>query len=313
MAFTRKQVIQPKPADLNKIVLDLEGMLQRVVGEDVQVVSALWPNLEKVLADKTKIEQVILNLVVNARDAMPSGGLLTIRTAAARNEHGRPEVVLSVADTGCGMDEETRRHIFEPFFTTKNPEKGTGIGLTTVHGIVSQAGGRIEVESEPGRGARFDIVLPGVLGAAGFDEPVAELPLRIGRSNEHSVTVLLVEDEEAIRRLVRCFLDGKGYEMLEAGSGLSALSVAAGHASPIDLLLTDVVMPDMGGSQLAEQMLTLHPDIKVLFISGYPDNVMRKKGRFGADAKILQKPFTRDDLLRSIEEAVAAQTGLPAL
>jgi two-component system cell cycle sensor histidine kinase/response regulator CckA len=312
MAFTRKQVIQPRAADLNRIVLDLESMLRRLVGEDIQIVSELWPNLEKVLADKTKLDQVILNLVVNARDAMPAGGLLTIRTAATRNEHGRPEVILSVADTGCGMDEETRRHIFEPFFTTKNPEKGTGIGLTTVHGIVSQMGGRIEVESEPGQGARFDIILPRALRADEFDEPVAETPARTNRSNRR-VTVLLVEDEEAIRRLVRCFLDGQGYEVLEASRGVNALSIASSHATPIDLLLTDVVMPDMGGSQLAERMLTLQPNIQVLFMSGYPDNVMRTKGRFGAGARILQKPFTRRDLLRSIEEAVAAQTGLPAL
>jgi len=313
MAFSRKQVIQPKPTELNAIVLDLEDMLRRMVGEDIQLVSALSPNLEKVLADKTKIEQVILNLVVNARDAMPSGGLLTIRTAAALNDHGRPEVVLSIADTGCGMDEETRRHIFEPFYTTKNLEKGTGIGLTTVHGIVSQAGGRIEVESQPGRGARFDIILPGVPSVAVLDERLVEPPERIDQSSERPVTVLLVEDEEAIRRLVRLFLDGKGYEVLEAKSGLSGLSVAAGHDGPIDLLLTDVVMPDIGGSQLAEKLLAVRPDIKVLFMSGYPDRVMQEKGSFLAGTRILQKPFTRDELLRRVEEAVAATTGIPAL
>jgi two-component system cell cycle sensor histidine kinase/response regulator CckA len=312
MAFSRKQVIQPKPADLNGIVLDLEGMLQRMVGEDIQLVSVLSPGVEKVLADKSKIEQVILNLVVNARDAMPSGGLLTIRTAAVRNDHGKPGVVLSVADTGCGMDEETRRHIFEPFYTTKNPEKGTGIGLTTVHGIVSQAGGHIEVESQPGHGSRFDIILPAAVDSAQLDEPLAEPPARIDRSNELPVTVLLVEDEEAIRHLVRRFLGGRGYEVLEARSGRSALSVATGHAARIDLLLTDVVMPDIGGSQLAEQMLTLRPDIKVLFMSGYPDDVMQRQGRFAAGTRILQKPFTRDDLLRSVEEAVSARTGLAA-
>jgi two-component system cell cycle sensor histidine kinase/response regulator CckA len=312
MAFTRKQVIQSKPADLNQIILDLEGILQRMVGEDIQLVSALSPNLESVLADKTKLEQVILNLVVNARDAMPSGGVLTIETAAARNDHGRPGVVLSVTDTGSGMDEETCRHIFEPFYTTKNPEKGTGIGLTTVHGIVSQAGGRVEVESQPGLGARFNIILPGVAGAAVLDEPFVEQFIPIGRSYERPITVLLVEDEEAIRRLVRCFLDRKWYEVLEASSGENALSVSASYAAPIDLLLTDIVMPDISGMELAEQMLTIRPDIKVLFMSGYPDDVMPENGMFGDGNRILQKPFTRDELLRSIEDAVAAKTRFAA-
>jgi two-component system cell cycle sensor histidine kinase/response regulator CckA len=325
MAFTRKQVIELKPIDLNAVILEMEGMLRRIVGEDVQLVTELGSNLGRVWADGGKMGQVILNLVLNARDAMPSGGTVTLRTApgfeeeeanpgrAASDQRKRPEVVVSVIDTGAGIDEETCRHIFEPFFTTKNPEKGTGIGLTTVHGIVSQAGGRIVVDSQPGRGARFDIVFPcATAGAVETPQPFRAPVKQNDTQAALPATVLLVEDEDAIRRLVRRMLGTQGYQVLEAKSGRSALSVAAEHQGPIHLLLSDVVMPDMGGNQLAETLERLRPEIKILFMSGYPDSVLQRKVGFGGETRILQKPFTKEALLRSVRETIAA-TGSPGM
>jgi PAS domain S-box-containing protein len=298
LAFSRRQVIQPKPVDLNALVANLQRMLSRVIGEDIELQTVLRPDLAPVRADPGQLEQVLMNLVVNARDAMPSGGKLTIETANATLDD-RPFVLLVVSDTGVGMDAEVRSHLFEPFFTTKERGKGTGLGLSTVYGIVKQHGGDIWVSSESGRGTTFKIYLPQAAAVAAASAAHPE-PALLERGSE---TVLLVEDEEAVRRLVRDILELQGYRVLEADSGMRALEIAHDYGPEIDLLLTDVVMPGMSGRDLAEALALLRPEIKVLFLSGYTDQVVLEHGVVDA-ADFLQKPFSPETLARKVRSVL---------
>jgi hypothetical protein len=309
LAFSRKQVLAPVVLDLNTAVADMQKMLQRLIGEDVSLAAVLDPNLWCVRADPGQIEQVIVNLVVNARDAMPRGGKVTIETRnidlddsyVRVHAYVRPgeHVCLSVSDTGTGMDVQTRSRIFEPFFTTKGPAKGTGLGLSTVYGIVKQSGGSIEVYTEPGRGTSFKVYLPRVFGSEERAAPQARRPAPSG-----SETVLLVEDEEAVRRLARLVLEKIGYTVLEAGSAEEALSLTADSAHRVDLVLTDSVMPGMSGPELAQRLRTERSNLKVLFMSGYTDDAIVRHGLLDAREAFLQKPFTPDLLARKVREVL---------
>jgi len=297
LAFSRKQVLQPRVLSLNRIVTGMETMLRRLIGEHIELKSGLDPALDAARADSVQLEQVILNLAVNARDAMPRGGWLTIETANVELDeafvschpgaHPGSYVMLAMTDTGVGMDAETLGHIFEPFFTTKGPGRGTGLGLATVYGIVKQHGGYIAVESEPGRGTIFRIYLPRVAGVA---EPVeARLDPVVPAGG--SETVLVVEDEAGPRDVARETLERYGYRVLEAGHPDEALQLLAQHGNPIHLMVADVVMPRMSGPELAERLRSLRPAMKVLFISGYTDNPALQ-GILDAGTPFLQKPFT---------------------
>lgn len=311
LAFSRRQFIAPKVLDLNAVIHNMEGMLRRLLGEDiVELCTVLDPDVGQLKADPGQVEQVIMNLAVNARDAMPSGGRLTVETSNVQfgNRRNRPPmgaepgsyIALVVRDTGHGMDEETQSHIFEPFFTTKEKGKGTGLGLSTVYGIVKQSGGFIEVESKPGRGATFKIFFPRVDGAAQGTESVAAGgdPIK-GRE-----TVLLVEDEPGVRRLVNETLRLHGYTVLEARHGIEALLTGAKHLGPIHLLLTDVVMPQMSGPEVAEKLATVRPEVKVLYMSGYPDHPAFSKGGVDTEHSFLQKPFTPSTLAQKVREVL---------
>jgi signal transduction histidine kinase/ActR/RegA family two-component response regulator len=309
LAFSRKQLTQPRVLVLTEVVTRLEQMLRRLIGEDVELVTTFAPDLGRVKADPSQLEQVLVNLAVNARDAMPTGGRLTIETenvqldlAFARRHRGArpgPYVRLSVSDTGVGMDAVTRARIFEPFFTTKEPGKGTGLGLATVYGIVKQSDGYIAVDSEPGHGARFDIYLPRVDAPP---EPLPAAPALGARGG--SETLLLVEDEPALRDMTREILELHGYTVIEAGSGADALDVAARHPGPIHLLLTDVVLPRMGGRQLAERLVAQRPETKVLFMSGYTDDALGRHGALDPGVVLLPKPFAPDALARAVRQAL---------
>ncbi len=309
LAFSRQQVLAPRVVNLSAVVQGVEKMLRRVIGEDVDLVTALDSNVGAVKADVGQLEQVLMNLAVNARDAMPTGGQLTLETANvehdpdyAREQEARPQrrfVMLAVTDTGIGMDEATKARIFEPFFTTKEPGKGTGLGLATVYGIVRQSGGFIWVYSEVGRGTTFKIYLPEVdssVPSAG-DAAATELP----RGTE---TVLLVEDAVAVRAVARQVLERQGYAVLEAPNGNAALAIAGAHDGPIHLLLTDVVMPGLSGRQLADQLTRLRPNTHVLYASGYTDDAVVRHGVLEAGIAYLQKPFTAASLARKVREAL---------
>jgi PAS domain S-box-containing protein len=309
LVFSRRQAIQPKVLDLNQLVADFERMLSRVIGEDIELKASLSPHLWTVRADPGQIEQVIMNLVVNARDAMPGGGRITIETRNAELDEnfvrGRgiepgQYVMLAVSDTGTGMDPEVRSHIFEPFFTTKERGKGTGLGLSTVYGIIKRHGGDIWVSSEPGRGTTFKAFLPRIAAEEAAEQPELEagMPPRGGTE-----TVLVVEDEEPVRRLVRDILESRGYHVLQAESGHKALETAAAFQGPIDLLVTDIVMPKMNGRDLAHALSLLRPEMKVLFLSGYTDQALINEGA-GHGAPFLQKPFTPDGLARKVREVL---------
>ena len=310
LAFSRRQVLEPQVVELNRVATDLEKMLRRLIGEDIQLVLSLAPDLGYVKVDPGQVEQVIMNLVVNARDAMPTGGTLTLETAnveldgdyAARHVGVRPGpyVRLTICDTGCGMDEATRQRIFEPFFTTKEKDKGTGLGLSTVYGIVKQSGGTVWASSEPGRGTVFDIYLPRVTGAPSpaAAPPVAERP-RGG-----SETLLVVEDEEPVRNLVTRILQAAGYRVLSAANGGEALLACEQHPGPIHLLLTDVVMPQMSGKQLAERLGLLKPGLRVLYMSGYPDEAIASHGVRTPGTTFLGKPFGAAELTRKVRSAL---------
>jgi PAS domain S-box-containing protein len=311
LAFSRRQFIAPKVLDLNAVIHNMEGMLRRLLGEDiVELCTVLDPDVGQLKADPGQVEQVIMNLAVNARDAMPSGGRLTVETSNVQfgSRRNRPPmgaepgsyIALVVRDTGHGMDEETQSHIFEPFFTTKEKGKGTGLGLSTVYGIVKQSGGFIEVESKPGRGATFKIFFPRVDGAARGTESasVGGDPIK-GRE-----TVLLVEDEPGVRRLVNETLRLHGYTVLEARHGIEALLTGAKHLGPIHLLLTDVVMPQMSGPEVAEKLATVRPEVKVLYMSGYPDHPAFSKGGVDTEHSFLQKPFTPSTLAQKVREVL---------
>ncbi|MFN2533559.1 MAG: ATP-binding protein, partial [Pyrinomonadaceae bacterium] len=310
LAFSRKQVLQPKILNLDTVVSDMEKMLQRIIGENIDLRAALEPSLGSVKADPGQIEQIILNLVVNARDSMPNGGKLTIETdnvyldeEYVRNHVGAqtgPHVMLAVSDTGLGMDHDTQARIFEPFFTTKGLGKGTGLGLSTVYGIVKQSGGNIWVYSEVGRGTTFKIYLPR------FDEGTQEYK-RQSVSDElvrGTETILLVEDEEMLRRLARQTLSMYGYHVLEAANGNEAISLAKRYADTIHLLLTDVIMPGLSGREVADKILEMRPEIRVVFMSGYTDDAIVHQGVLEESATFIQKPFLPDSLSRKMREVL---------
>lgn len=298
LAFSRKQVLTPTVLDLNAVVVELERMLRRVIGEDIRLVSSLQPQLGYVKVDRGQLEQVILNLAVNARDAMPRGGQLALYTHNVELDENYtrshsytrpgPYVVLSVSDSGHGMTAEVQARIFEPFFTTKGPGKGTGLGLATVYGIVKQSGGSIEVFSQPDAGTTFEIYLPRVDQMPLSDKPNSGVR-RIPSGNE---TLLLVEDEDAVRSLSKIILRQSGYTVLEASNADEALALARRHTATIHLLVTDVVMPELGGRELAEQLSVLHPEMRVLYASGYTDDAVVRHGVSEAEVNFLQKPFT---------------------
>ena len=314
LAFGRRQVLAAKVLDLNAVAMNLEPMLRRLIGEDLELVIVPCPGLGQVRADPGQIEQVIMNLAINARDAMPRGGKLTIETANVELDAGYvrqqvsvrpgPYVLLAVSDTGCGMNAETQAHIFEPFFTTKEQGKGTGLGLATVYGIVKQSDGYVWVYSEPGHGTTFKIYLPRIDGVSTTAEPdeARSAPVS-GRE-----TILLVEDEEAVRDLVRGVLEGCGYSVLLAQNGEEALRLSGGHEGPIHLMVTDVVMPRMSGRELAERLASPRPTMKVLYISGYTDDAVVRHGVLSRGVAFLQKPFMPDALLRKVREMLDAAT-----
>jgi len=311
LAFSRKQVLQPVPLDLNKVLAELEKMLRRLIGEDINLVQVLAPDLGLTLADPGQIEQVIMNLVINARDAMPMGGKLTIETSNVNFDEEDemqhvaakrgPYVLLAITDTGCGMDEETQAQLFEPFFTTKEKGKGTGLGLSTAYGIVRQSGGNISVFSEPGHGTTFKIHLP---NAPTSVKPGRETP----SVKEHAGgtgTILVVEDEDAVRTLAKRTLGAAGYTVLTAASGSEALSTCKAHRGELNLLLTDVVMPRMSGKTLAKRLSALYPRIKVLFMSGYTDDAIVQHGVLDPGVRLISKPFTPADLTRKVQEVLS--------
>jgi PAS domain S-box-containing protein len=314
LAFSRREIVEPKVLDLNDLIGELSKMLRRLLGEDVELLTALGEDLWPVYADPTQVEQVIVNLAVNARDAMPTGGTLTLETgnvvldAAYAAHHLEVEpgeyVMLAVSDTGVGMNDEVKAHLFEPFFTTKEKGKGTGLGLSTVFGIVKQNGGHVWVYSEPGQGTSFKIYLPRVGKAtqAASDRPTsgATSPLR------GSETLLLVEDETEVRELVKNILTAQGYQVLVAQDGVEALQVAGEYKEPIHLLLTDVVMPRMSGRELADQLRARHPQVRVLYMSGYTDNAIVHHGVLEAGIAFLPKPLTEDRLLREVRAVLDA-------
>src|SRR5207302_2465490 len=309
--FSRQQVLQPKVLDVNTVVETTEKLLRRLIGEHIQLVTALAPSLGTVKVDPGQLEQIIINLAANARDAMPGGGRLTLETANVEMDatyvRGHPlaqpgrYVMLAVSDTGQGMDAATQAHIFEPFFTTKEAGKGTGLGLATVYGIVNQSGGFIWVYSEPGHGSSFKIYLPRV------DEPTQSdraTPAPAAESLRGAETILVVEDVAAVRTVTRTMLERYGYTVLEAPNGAAAIDLVAAHTGPLHLLLTDVVMPEVGGRELAQRMKTARPDLKVLFMSGYTDDAIVNHGVLDPGTVYLQKPFTPDGLARKVREAL---------
>jgi two-component system, cell cycle sensor histidine kinase and response regulator CckA len=310
LAFSRKQVLQPRTLDLGEVVERMSSLLQRLIGEDVELATRRGDTLGSVRADPAQMEQVIVNLAVNARDAMPQGGVLTVVLANAEVDEacarGRPGmtpgsyVVLSVTDTGCGMDADTKARIFEPFFTTKELGKGTGLGLATVYGIVKQSDGFIWVYSEPGRGTTFKIYLPRVDEAP---EPLSPRP--VAPAVQGTETVLLVEDEDSLRSLLRELLESFGYSVLDAGQGVDAMRIAREHSSTIQLLLSDLVMPQMTGRELADRLTRLRPGLKVLFMSGYAAGAAPNL-EIPAYAAYIEKPFTADALAGALRALLDA-------
>jgi CheY-like chemotaxis protein len=316
LAFSRQQVLRPLVIDLNTVIVELEKMLRRVIGENIQCGTVLEPALGHVRADAGQMQQILMNLAVNARDAMPGGGSLTIETAnisldeAFASSHtgvtpGR-YVVMNVTDTGMGMDSETQARIFEPFFTTKEVGKGTGLGLSTVYGIVQQSDGHIWVYSEIGRGTSFKIYLPRVdepIGAAARTRERDSLPLRSGE------TIMVVEDNAAIRRVIARILRPLGYRIVEASGAREAMQLASQVDAPIDLLLTDVVMPETTGPALAAKLAELRPEMEILFMSGYSRSTMERTTALDAKVHFLEKPFAPDALVRKVRDVLA---GAPA-
>ncbi len=314
LALSRKQVLQPRILDLNELVESLEPILQRLIGEHIELHVLPAAGAAAVEADPTQIEQVILNLTVNARDAMPRGGTLTIELSQApagplqfdEGDHVRPGVSLVVRDSGMGMTPDVQAHMFEPFFTTKGSGKGTGLGLATVYGIIKQSGGSVSVESELGHGTTFMIWLPRVEHPAPLNGPSrGSAELRAGRE-----TILLVEDEDGVRELAREVLQGHGYTVIEARDGESALRIVEDRRERLHLLLTDVVMPKMGGRELARHLTSRHPDVKVLYMSGYPDDALGEHGVLEPGAVLLQKPFTPQGMADKVRQ-VLDRTPIP--
>ncbi|HEX6078138.1 MAG TPA: ATP-binding protein [Methylomirabilota bacterium] len=317
LAFSRKQVLEAVVLDLGVVATDMKDMLARLIGEDIALVTNLATDLGHVKADRGQIEQVVMNLAINARDAMPQGGQLLVETANAdlggdyvrRNVGSRPgpHVMLAVSDSGQGIPRELQKHIFEPFFTTKEQGKGTGLGLATVYGLVKQSGGYIEVDSAPGRGTTFRIYLPRV----DAETPAAERGPRAAAPTGGTETILLVEDEDGVRELARDILRSNGYTVLEARNGAEALLLGEGHRGPLELLLTDVVMPRMSGRELAERMAALRSDVSVLYMSGYTDDAVIRHGVLGSDTAFLQKPFTPAALVQRVRETLDLARRVP--
>jgi two-component system, cell cycle sensor histidine kinase and response regulator CckA len=310
LAFSRKQLLELKVVDVNAIVADMERLLRPLIGENVELITKLAPEAGHTRADAGQLEQVLMNLVVNAKDAMPDGGKLTIQTQKIVVEEGhrrgptfiRPGiyVLLSVTDTGMGMDKETQSRIFEPFFTTKEMGKGTGLGLSTVYGIVKQSGGYVMVQSEEAHGSTFQIYLPRAEGAAESHSTPAPRVLLGGTE-----TVLLVEDEESVRQLVRETLISRGYTVLEAEDGEAGLAAATKHEGTIHLVITDVVMPGMGGRELVKHLSQTRPETKVLYLSGYTEDAIISEGTIESGTAFLQKPFTLQNLSRKVREVLS--------
>ncbi|HKV42618.1 MAG TPA: PAS domain S-box protein [Blastocatellia bacterium] len=309
LAFSRRQMLQPRVLDMNTTIAETSKLLRRLISENIELITKLEPNLWKVKADPGQIEQVIINLVVNARDAMPEGGKLIIETANAKfnrppvgdqpaGEAG-PYVMLAISDTGCGMDIETRTHVFEPFFTTKPLGEGSGLGMSTVYGIIKQSGGEVVLYSEPDVGTTFKIYLPKVEEA----EEESSSPFLSSASYRGNETILLVEDEESVRSLARDVLKTSGYNVLEAPTVEEALLIGD-RADRIHLMLTDVVMPQMGGRELARMLVRVRPDLKVVYMSGYTENAIVRGGILDAQIAFVQKPFIPTDLLRKIREVL---------
>ena len=316
LAFSRKQMLAPKVLSIHAVVADMEKILRRLIGEDIALSTSSARDLWLVKADRSQIEQVVMNLAVNARDAMPNGGRLTIETANVEIDSSFPRlpavltpgkyVMLAVTDNGSGMDAETQAHIFEPFYTTKDKGKGTGLGLATVYGIVKQSGGYIWVYSEPGQGTTFKIYLPGIgeeMSAIGHDRRSHARAFPRG-----SEVVLLVEDERGVRELARQYLEMAGYTVIEAENGHTALELAGMHAGPIHLLMTDVVMPGINGRELAERITRVRPEIRILYMSGYTDQAIVHQGVLDTGAILLQKPFTLATLASKLREILDFET-----
>jgi CheY-like chemotaxis protein len=310
LAFSRKQVLEPQVLDLNQTVKNMAKMLRVLIGEDIELIANLSEEIGRVKADPAQLEQVIMNLAVNARDAMPKGGKLILETsnahldlqyAAAHTEVAPGSYVLiAVTDNGCGMDKETLKHIFEPFFTTKEAGKGTGLGLATVYGIVKQSRGHISVYSEPGIGTTFKVYLPSL-----------DKSLPVARTTTSEVaqrgqgTILLVEDETPLRALAAESLKKLGYTVLQASNGQQALELADLHQGPIDLLLTDIVMPRLGGPELAQKLKEKRANFAVIFMSGYTETAALENAQIGSEATLLNKPFSTETLANRIAEMLA--------
>jgi signal transduction histidine kinase/CheY-like chemotaxis protein len=330
LAFSRKQVLQPERVRVGQAVASMLPMLRRLIGEHIELTTDIGGETGAVNADFGQLEQVILNLVVNARDAMPDGGRLVLRVATGENTENTenaapgaagapraavglelppgPYVELTVSDTGCGMTPEVKAKLFEPFFSTKAPDKGTGLGLATVHGIVRQSGGDIRVDTEPGKGSSFHVFLPRLADTAGE----AETHPSPATADHGSEVLLLVEDEDSIREPATEILESRGYLVLAASGGAEALAISQSHTGPIDLMITDVVMPGMNGNQLAEELRSSRPGMRVLYISGYPEDAIAHHGVLDADKAFLQKPCPAAVLLRTVREVLDAPRDAPA-
>jgi CheY-like chemotaxis protein len=314
LIFSRRELMQPKLLDLNSVVGNMEKMLRRLIGEDVQFITSLDPTPCMVKVDPGQMEQVIMNLVINARDAMPQGGHLTIKTDKVLLDQTHPFPAaplppgrytrLTVSDTGIGMNQEILSHIFEPFYTTKERGKGTGLGLSTVYAIISRSNGNIQVYSQPGQGTVFNIYIPYVNGVNSEEQPQAD-ETALAKAHQGTETILLVEDEDGVRGLAKQVLLEHGYTVLEAKYGSEALQICSHYYEPIHLLLTDMVMPQgMSGRLLAEKTRKLLPDIKILYVSGYIDDVILKHGALDPNIPFLQKPFDPLDLLNKVREVL---------
>jgi two-component system cell cycle sensor histidine kinase/response regulator CckA len=316
LEFSRRQLLRPQALDLNALISNLNNMLRRLIGEDIDLHLTLQPGLGVVEADPGLIEQVVMNLAVNARDAMPSGGRLGIETADVEIDQPTPAmppgikpgryVILAVHDTGVGMDRNVQEHLFEPFFTTKEPGKGTGLGLSTVYGIVKQSGGEIWFRSEPGRGTTFTIYLPRVAAAPKTAGAVA-LPQS---SVNGTATILLVEDDDSVRAMAREILRRTGYKVIEARSPAQAISITERASFHYDLLLTDVVMPEMSGPDLAERLTRRSPGLRVLFMTGYVDDSVLRTSHLNSGLRLLQKPLTADSLVQGVRTALGTGSSL---
>jgi two-component system, cell cycle sensor histidine kinase and response regulator CckA len=315
LAFSRKQVLQLRVFDLNSLVNQVKDLLPPVIGEDIRLVTDLDPELGRVKADAAQIEQVVMNLVFNARDAMPEGGELTIQTtntevdeAWAQRHAGAQvgaHVMLAVHDTGHGMDQDVLSHIFEPFFTTKDRTKGTGLGLATVYGTVRQSGGCITVSSKVGEGTTFQIYLPRVEEPVDVTETPAAAPQQSPRGAE---VILVVEDDDAVRRMTREFLKIHGYTVIEARSAANAIEIMGVQKDEIDLVLTDVLMPGMKGRELVSHLIEMRPDLKVLYMSAYTEDAAINIGVLNPGTEFIEKPFGPDDLAAKVREVLARTT-----